>query len=173
MSVNKVILIGNLGSDVYIRHLPDGRPVGNVSIATTEHLRDRDGEKRKHTEWHRISFFGKFAELAEKYLRKGSKIYVEGKLRTRKWVDKDDIERQTTEITVSQMTMLDRRDDRERSDDWNRDSESGNYNQSSDSAAGKDWGERKKSSAAQSSNTADQVDHGGSGLDDMDEDIPW
>ena len=109
MSINHVILIGNIGSEVNLRNFPDGRPFGSVSLATTEHWRDQEGNKNKHTEWHRLSFFGRQAEIANEYLKKGSKIYVEGQLRTRKWQDREGQERSLTEIRVAKFLMLDSR----------------------------------------------------------------
>ncbi len=107
--VNKVILIGNLGADPEVRHLQNGAAVANFRIATTETYKDRTtGEKREQTEWHSIVAWRGLAEITERYLRKGSKVYVEGKLRTRKWQDKDGIERYTTEVHADEMTMLDR-----------------------------------------------------------------
>lgn len=107
--VNKVILIGNLGADPEVRHLQNGAAVANFRVATTETYKDRQtGEKREQTEWHSIVAWRGLAEITERYLRKGSKVYVEGKLRTRKWQDKDGIERYTTEIHADEMKMLDR-----------------------------------------------------------------
>lgn len=107
--VNKVILIGNLGADPEVRHLPSGVPVANFRIATSETFKDRTtGEKREQTEWHNVVAWRGLAEITEKYLRKGSKVYVEGKLRTRKWQDKDGVDRYTTEIQADEMKMLDR-----------------------------------------------------------------
>ncbi len=107
--VNKVILIGNLGADPEVRHLQNGAAVANFRVATTETYKDRTtGEKREQTEWHSIVAWRGLAEITERYLRKGSKVYVEGKLRTRKWQDKDGIERYTTEVHADEMTMLDR-----------------------------------------------------------------
>jgi single-strand DNA-binding protein len=105
-SVNKVILIGNLGRDPEVRYLPDGAAVTNVSIATTEVWKDKNGEKQERTEWHRVAFFGRLAEIAGEYLKKGSAVYIEGSLRTRKWQDKDGQDRYTTEIVASDMKML-------------------------------------------------------------------
>jgi single-strand DNA-binding protein len=105
-SVNKVILVGNLGRDPEVRYLPDGGAVTNVSIATTDTWKDKSGEKQERTEWHRIAFFGKLAEIAGEYLKKGSQVYVEGSLRTRKWQDKEGQERSTTEIVADRMQML-------------------------------------------------------------------
>ena len=106
-SVNKVILVGNLGRDPETRYMPDGGAVTNVSIATTESWKDKtSGEKQEKTEWHRVAFFGKLAEIAGEYLKKGSQVYVEGRLQTRKWQDKDGADRYTTEIIADRMQML-------------------------------------------------------------------
>ncbi|MBF2735706.1 MAG: single-stranded DNA-binding protein [Betaproteobacteria bacterium AqS2] len=113
MAVNKVILIGNLGADPQVKHFPDGTAFANVNLATTENWRDKSGEKASHTEWHRLTFFARQAEIASEYLRKGSKIYVEGSLRTRKWTDKEGVERYTTEIRVMNFQFLDTRASRE------------------------------------------------------------
>src|SRR6185437_5749613 len=114
-SVNKVILIGNLGADPEIRRTQDGRPIANLRLATSESWRDKaSGERKEKTEWHRVVIFNKnLAEVAEKYLRKGSKVYVEGSLQTRKWTDKDGQEKYSTEIVLQnfrgELTMLDTR----------------------------------------------------------------
>ena len=105
-SVNKVILIGNLGRDPEVRYLPSGDAVANFSIATTEKWKDKSGEQQEQTEWHRISFFGRQAEICGEYLKKGSSVYVEGRLQTRKWTDKEGKERTTTEIRGDRMQML-------------------------------------------------------------------
>lgn len=108
--VNKVILIGNLGGDPEVRHLENGVTVATFNLATSETYKDRQtGERREQTEWHRVVTWRGLAEVVEKYLKKGSKVYVEGKLRTRKW-EKDGIERYSTEIQADEMTMLDRPD---------------------------------------------------------------
>jgi single-strand DNA-binding protein len=107
--VNKVILIGNLGADPEVRHLQNGASVANFRIATSETFKDRQtGERREQTEWHNVVAWRGLAEIAEKYLRKGSKVYVEGKLRTRNWQDKDGNQRYTTEVQADEMTLLDR-----------------------------------------------------------------
>ena len=107
MAVNKVILIGNLGRDPEVRTFPSGGQVANVTLATTERWKDRQsGEMREHTEWHRLVFNDRLAEIAGQYLRKGSQIYVEGSIRTRKWTDQSGQERSTSEIRVSDMQML-------------------------------------------------------------------
>lgn len=106
-SVNKVIIVGSLGRDPETRYMPNGDAVTNVSVATTESWKDKNsGEKKETTEWHRITFYRKLAEIAGQYLKKGASIYVEGKLQTRKWTDKDGIERFTTEIIAETMQML-------------------------------------------------------------------
>ena len=105
-SVNKVILIGNLGADPETRYLPSGDAVTNIRIATTDTWKDKSGEKQEHTEWHRIAFFGKTAEIAGEYLKKGSPVYVEGRIRTRKWQDKEGQERFSTEIVGDRMQLL-------------------------------------------------------------------
>ena len=116
-SVNKVILVGNLGRDPETRHTQDGRPICNMSVATSESWKDRQtGERRERTEWHRVVIFDeRVAEVAQNYLRKGSKVYLEGQLQTRKWTDQSGQERYTTEVVLQRfrgvLTMLDSRGD--------------------------------------------------------------
>jgi single-strand DNA-binding protein len=106
-SVNKVILVGNLGRDPETRYLPSGEAVTNISIATTSSWKDKaSGEKKEETEWHRVSAFGRLAEIMGEYLKKGSQVYIEGQLRTRKWQDKEGKDRYTTEIRADVMQML-------------------------------------------------------------------
>lgn len=106
--INKVTLIGNLGADPDMRYTSEGKAVANVNIATSESWKDKNTqEQRERTEWHRVVYFGRLAEICGEYLRKGSKVYVEGKNRTRKWTDKDDIVRYVTEIHGDEMQMLD------------------------------------------------------------------
>lgn len=108
--INKVILVGNLGNDPEHRVLPSGGAVTNLSIATSETWKDKNtGQQQERTEWHRVVFFNRLAEIAAEYLRKGSKIYVEGSLRTRKWQDQSGQDRYTTEIVANEMQMLDSR----------------------------------------------------------------
>ncbi|MCB1907007.1 MAG: single-stranded DNA-binding protein [Rhodocyclaceae bacterium] len=110
-SVNKVILIGNLGADPETRYAPSGDAIANIRLATTDRWRDKaSGEMREVTEWHRVSFYGRLAEIAGQYLRKGSQVYIEGSLRTRKWQDQTGQDRYSTEIRGDQMQMLGRRD---------------------------------------------------------------
>jgi single-strand DNA-binding protein len=106
-SVNKVIIVGNLGRDPETRYMPDGAAITNVSVATSYQWTDKaSGEKKEETEWHRVMFRGKLAEIAGEYLKKGSQVYVEGRLRTRKWQDKEGQDRYTTEIVADRMQML-------------------------------------------------------------------
>lgn len=106
-SVNKVILIGNLGKDPETRYTPDGAAITNITLATTDTWKDKaTGEKKEATEWHRVSFFGRLAEIAGQYLKKGRPVYIEGRIRTRKWQDKEGQDRYTTEIIADEMKML-------------------------------------------------------------------
>src|SRR5690242_20010694 len=153
-SVNKVIIIGNLGRDPEVRYLPDGAAITNISVATTDNWKDKSGEKQERTEWHRVAFFGKLAEIAGEYLKKGSQVYIEGALRTRKWQDKEGQERYTTEIVADRMQMLGSR------------------------AGGADnMAPREKSSGTESSGTggakAKAKTGGGASFEDMDDDIPF
>lgn len=106
MSVNKVILVGNLGRDPEVRYLPSGEAVANLSVATTDKFKDKSGAMQEVTEWHRVSFFGRTAEVCGQYLKKGSQVYVEGSIRTRKYTDKDGIEKYATEVRGDRMQML-------------------------------------------------------------------
>lgn len=106
MSVNKVILVGRLGKDVETRYMTNGEAVSNVSLATSENWKDKSGEKQERTEWHNLVFYRRLAEIAGEYLKKGAQIYVEGKIQTRKWQDKEGKDRYTTEIIVNEMRML-------------------------------------------------------------------
>jgi single-strand DNA-binding protein len=106
-SVNKVIIVGNLGRDPETRYMPSGDAMTSIAVATTDTWKDKTtGEKKEQTEWHRISFFGKLAEIAGQYLKKGSQVYIEGSLRTRKYTDKDGVEKYSTEIKADTMQML-------------------------------------------------------------------
>ena len=105
-SVNKVILVGNLGKDPEVRYMPSGDAITNITMATTDSWKDKNGEKQEKTEWHKVAFFGKLAEIAGEYLKKGSQVYVEGRLQTRKWQDKEGQDRYTTEIVADRMQML-------------------------------------------------------------------
>lgn len=104
--VNKVILVGNLGNDPEFRNMPNGTPVANLSLATSESWKDQNGQVQERTEWHRLTMYRRLAEIAGQYLKKGSQIYVEGKLQTRKWQDQQGNDHYTTEVIVDQMQML-------------------------------------------------------------------
>ena len=120
--VNKVILVGNLGNDPEVRYSQAGAAITNISVATSESWKDKQtGQPQERTEWHRVVFFNRLAEIAGEYLRKGSKVYLEGSLRTRKWQDKEGQDKYTTEIVAAEMQMLDSRGDSNR--------DSGGYNQ--------------------------------------------
>lgn len=106
--VNKVILVGNLGADPEVRYMPNGGVVANVNLATGESWKDQNGQLQERTEWHRVVFFARLGEIVRDYVKKGSKIYVEGRLQTRKWQDKNGQDRYTTEIVANEMQMLDR-----------------------------------------------------------------
>jgi single-strand DNA-binding protein len=106
-SINKVILVGNLGQDPEVKYMPSGGAVTNISIATTDTWKDKaTGEKKENTEWHRVVFFNRLAEIVGEYLRKGSQVYIEGNLRTRKWQDQNGVDKYTTEIVAREMQML-------------------------------------------------------------------
>lgn len=116
-SVNKAILIGALGRDPEVRYLPNGDAVANLSIATNSSWKDKvTGERKTETEWHKLTAYGKLAEIISEYCKKGKSIYVEGRLKTRKWQDKEGVERYTTEIVVDQMQLLGGRDDSEQAE---------------------------------------------------------
>lgn len=156
-SVNKVILIGNLGADPEIRRTQDGRPVANLRVATTESWKDKTtGERKEKTEWHRVVIFNEgLCRIAEQYLKKGAKVYIEGSLQTRKWTDKDGIEKYSTEVVLqgfnSQLTMLDGRGGGERGADY---------------SGGNDFG-----SSGPTSSRKPAMAGGGPG--DMDDEIPF
>ena len=147
-SVNKVIIVGNLGRDPESRSFPNGDQVCNVAIATTDKWKDKaSGEMKEITEWHRVSFFGRLAEIAGQYLRKGSQVYVEGSIRTRKYTDKDGVEKYSTEIRADSMQML---------------------------GGKQEGGERPAAATPQRQQPARQAAPAGSGFDDMDSDsIPF
>ena len=160
-SVNKVILVGNLGRDPEIRHAPSGDAICTLSIATTDTWKDKQtGEKRESTEWHRVVFFGKLAEIAGQYLKKGRSIYVEGRLQTRKWQDQNGQERYTTEIRADEMQMLGGRDSGSGGNDGQGDGYNAPQRQNRPAAQ-----QQRDQSAAQ--------DSGGGGLGNYDDDIPF
>jgi len=121
-SLNLVQLIGNVGAEPEVRYIPNGTATTTISVATTEKWKDRDsGEHQERTEWHRIAFFGKLAEIVGEFVRKGALIYVKGHLRTRKWTDKDQVDRYSTEIVADEMQMLGKRPDTQNPSDGDSD----------------------------------------------------
>jgi single-strand DNA-binding protein len=160
-SVNKVIIVGNLGKDPEMRSFPNGDQVANVSIATTDRWKDKtSGEMKEATEWHRINFNGRLAEIVGQYLKKGSQVYVEGSLRTRKWTDKDGVEKFTTEIRADQMQML-----------GSRQGMGGGASEGDD---GGGYSAPRAAPAARPAPAAKPAPaKAASGFDDMDDDIPF
>jgi single-strand DNA-binding protein len=152
MSVNKVILIGRLGKDPETRYMTSGEAVTNATLATSENWKDKSGEKQEKTEWHNLVFYRRLAEIAGEYLKKGSQIYVEGKLQTRKWQDKEGKDRYTTEIVVNEMTML-----------GGKSSGSGSF----------EVVENKPAAASGSAVPAKAAPAGKSSFDNFDDDIPF
>ena len=163
-SVNKVIIVGNLGKDPEMRSFPNGDQIANVSIATTDRWKDKtSGEMKEATEWHRINFSGRLAEIVGQYLKKGSQVYVEGSLRTRKWTDKDGQEKFTTEIRADQMQMLGSRQ---------------GMGGSGSSDEGSAYEAPRRAAAPAAPRAAPVAQSAGasktaSGFDDMDDDIPF
>ena len=191
-SVNKVIIVGNLGRDPEIRTFPSGDQVANVTIATTDRWRDKNtGENKESTEWHRIVFNGRLAEIVGQYLRKGSQVYVEGSLRTRKWTDQAGVEKFTTEIRADSMQMLGSRQGAGGGQGGGGGYDDGGYGEAPDSGYGNGGGgaapaRRPAPAAAQSAAAprpapaarpapapAPQQPRAASGFDDMDDDIPF
>ncbi|MBL8306404.1 MAG: single-stranded DNA-binding protein [Rubrivivax sp.] len=159
-SVNKVILIGNLGRDPEVRYAPSGSAIANVTIATTRNWKSKDsGERQEETEWHRVVFYDRLAEIAGEYLKKGRPVYVEGRLKTRKWTDKDGVEKYTTEIIADQMQLLGSRE--------------------GGGGGGDDMGESRGAPAQRSAPPARSAPapkpaaKSATGFDDMDDDIPF
>lgn len=142
-SLNKAQLIGRLGADPELKYTGGGEAIANLSLATSERWRDKQsGEQKEATEWHRVSMFGKLAEIAGEYLKKGSLIYVEGKITTRKWTDKDGVERYTTEIRASEMKMLGSKDDAKPAAGGSRDANNGPRQQQQRPAQGQQQNRR-------------------------------
>ena len=159
-SVNKVILVGNLGRDPEMRYLPSGEAVANLAIATTDKYKDKTGQMVEQTEWHRVAFFGRTAEVCGQYLKKGSQVYVEGSIRTRKYTDKEGIERYATEIRGDRMQMLGSRGG------GMADMDDGGYVQPAPKAA-------PRASAAAAQPPSGDKRPASSGFDDMDDEIPF
>lgn len=155
-SVNKVILVGNLGADPEMRYLPSGETVVNLRLATTDTWKDKDGNKQEATEWHRVSFFGRQAEVCGQYLKKGSQIYVEGSIRTRKYTDKDGVEKYATEIRGDRMQMI-----------GSRQSAGG------DAPQRENYGNRGGPQERSQNKPVAQQPSGGGNFNDFDDDIPF
>ena len=170
-SVNKVILLGNLGRDPEVRYAPSGAAVCNVSVATTRQWKDKSGERKEETEWHRVVFYDRLAEIAGEYLKKGRPVYVEGRLKYGKYTDKDGVERYTTDIIATEMQLLGSRDGGD-------DDGGGSYSRGREHSRGESRGERGESrdSAARSApaSRAPAPSKPAAGdFDDMDDDIPF
>ena len=164
-SVNKVIIVGNLGKDPEMRSFPSGDQVANVTIATTDKWKDKQsGEMKEATEWHRVVFNGRLAEIVGQYLRKGSQVYVEGSLRTRKWTDQSGVDKYTTEIRADQMQMLGSRQGM--GGQGGAQDDSGGYEAPRQSAA-------PARAPAAAPRQAPAASKASSGFDDMDDDIPF
>ena len=156
-SVNKVILIGNLGKDPEVRYLPSGSAICNLTIATSRQSKDKvSGEKTEETEWHRVVMFDRLAEISGEYLKKGKSVYIEGRLRTRKWTDKEGVERYSTEIVAQEMTMLGSRD--------------GGGGGNTDEGGGSN---APRSAPAPRPAPSKPAAKSATGFDDMDDDIPF
>ena len=167
-SINKVTLIGNLGKDPEMRYMPSGEAIANLTLATTDNWKDKTGAKQEKTEWHRISMFGRIAEVAGEYLKKGSSVYIEGRLQTRKWQDKDGQDRYTTEIVANEMKMLGGRpgggvESTTSFDDSDRGERSNERGGSTPRSTGQPMGSGSSSASAPKK----------AKLDDFDDDIPF
>ena len=161
-SVNKVILIGNLGRDPEVRYAPSGSAICNVTLATSRQWKDKtSGERQEETEWHRVVFYDRLAEIAGEYLKKGRPVYVEGRLKTRKWTDKDGVEKYTTEIVADQMQLL-----------GSREGMGGSRAESSEGGERQSYSRPAAAAPAQRPAGA-APSKAASGFDDMDDDIPF
>ena len=166
-SVNKVILVGNLGRDPEIRYLPSGEPVANITIATSSKYKNKTGEMVEETEWHRVTFFGKLAEIVGQYLKKGRSVYVEGRIKTRKYTDKDGIEKYATDIIANEMQML---GGREGMGEPSGDDGGGGYDNVPPRRAAS---AAPRAAAAAPAARQAPPPRPASGFDDMDDDIPF
>ncbi|MEX3784731.1 single-stranded DNA-binding protein [Paraburkholderia sp. BR14374] len=176
-SVNKVILVGNLGADPEVRYLPSGDAVANIRLATTDRYKDKaSGEMKEATEWHRVAFFGRLAEIVAEYLKKGSSVYLEGRIRTRKWQAQDGTDRYSTEIVAEQMQMLGGRGGASMGG-----GDEGGYSRGESSERSGGGGGRGMSSGGGSRGGSGSGGGGasrpsapaGGGFDEMDDDIPF
>jgi single-strand DNA-binding protein len=173
-SINKVILIGNLGRDPEVRYTPNGAAICNVTIATSRNWKDKNsGEKMEETEWHRVVFFDRLAEIAGEYLKKGRPVYVEGRLKTRKWTDKDGVEKYTTEIMADNMQLLGGRD----GGGGDEGGGGGGYSSRGSQGGGEGGGgaprQERSAPAARPAASKPAATKSSTGFDDMDDDIPF
>ncbi|WP_042299446.1 single-stranded DNA-binding protein [Paraburkholderia kururiensis] len=171
-SVNKVILVGNLGADPEVRYLPSGDAVANIRLATTDRYKDRaSGEMKEATEWHRVAFFGRLAEIVSEYLKKGSSVYIEGRIRTRKWQAQDGTDRYSTEIVADQMQMLGGRGGASMGGD------DGGYREPAERSGGGGGGRAAGGGAPRAGSQGGGAGRSnapaGGGFDEMDDDIPF
>jgi single-strand DNA-binding protein len=173
-SVNKVILVGNLGADPEVRYLPSGDAVANIRLATTDRYKDKaSGEMKEMTEWHRVSFFGRLAEIVNEYLKKGSSVYIEGRIRTRKWQAQDGTDRYSTEIVADQMQMLGGRGGAGGgADDGGYSREPAERSSGGRGAGGGAGGGGARSGGGSGAASRPSAPAGG-GFDEMDDDIPF
>jgi single-strand DNA-binding protein len=174
-SVNKVILVGNLGADPEVRYLPSGDAVANIRLATTDRYKDKSsGEMKEMTEWHRVSFFGRLAEIVSEYLKKGSSVYIEGRIRTRKYQAQDGTDRYSTEIVADQMQMLGGRGSMGAGggDDGGYSREPAERSGGGGGRAGGGGGGGARSGGGGGGGSRPQAPAGG-GFDEMDDDIPF
>jgi single-strand DNA-binding protein len=173
-SINKVILIGNLGRDPEVRYTPNGAAICNVTIATSRNWKDKNsGEKMEETEWHRVVFFDRLAEIAGEYLKKGRPVYVEGRLKTRKWTDKDGVEKYTTEIMADNMQLL---GGREGGGGDEGGGGGGSYSRGSQGGGESGGGaprQERSAPAARPAASKPAATKSSTGFDDMDDDIPF
>jgi single-strand DNA-binding protein len=173
-SVNKVILIGNLGRDPEVRYMPSGAAMCTVAIATSRNWKNKDsGERQEETEWHRVVFFDRLAEIAGEYLKKGKSVYVEGRLKTRKWTDKDGIEKYTTEIVAQEMTMLGGREEGGMGGGGGRASMAGGADDYGDDSAPAPAPRRSAPPPRAPAAAPRPAPKSSTGFDDMDDDIPF
>ena len=169
-SVNKVIIVGNLGRDPEVRYMPSGSAICNVTVATTRQWKNKDsGEKMEETDWHRIVFFDRLAEIAGEYLKKGRSVYVEGRLRTRKWTDKEGKDQYTTEVVATEMQMLGGREGMGGGGGSGAEEEGGGYSEQRAAPQRAAPASRPQSSAS----AARPASKPATGFDNMDDDIPF
>ena len=175
-SINKVILIGNLGKDPEVRYTPNGAAICNITLATTRSWKNKDsGDKVEETEWHRVVFYDRLAEIAGEYLKKGRPVYVEGRLKTRKWQDKEGVEKYTTEIVADNMQLLGGREGLggEQGGGGGGASRGGDRSNQGGGGGGDDRGEPQRSAPASRPPASKPAAKSSTGFEDMDDDIPF